>query len=187
MSASPAALEKFRAYCAQRYGTIDALNAAWGNVFWSMEYDRFDQIDLPFFTVCETNPAHRLAYRRFASEQVVRFHDVMISATLARVDSGTGRAGLTPRPGVIGSRWISVQSVTTMVCRPRRPPTHPRVDPTTPRGRDSPAVTAAVSLSLATAWINFHHSVIHRVASPREHTHARSCNPVNYGVMEINP
>ena len=80
MSASPAALEKFRAYCAQRYGTIAALNAAWGNVFWSMEYDYFDQIDLPFFTVCETNPAHRLAYRRFASEQVVRFHDVMISA-----------------------------------------------------------------------------------------------------------
>lgn len=80
MSASPAALEKFRAYCAQRYGTIAALNAAWGNVFWSMEYDHFDQIDLPFFTVCETNPAHRLAYRRFASEQVVRFHDVMISA-----------------------------------------------------------------------------------------------------------
>mgnify|MGYP006159937101 FL=1 len=80
MSASPAALEKFRAYCAQRYGTIAALNAAWGNVFWSMEYDHFDQIDPPFFTVCETNPAHRLAYRRFASEQVVRFHDVMISA-----------------------------------------------------------------------------------------------------------
>ncbi len=80
MSASPAALEQFRAYCAQRYGKIEALNAAWGNVFWSMEYDHFDQIDLPFFTVCETNPAHRLAYRRFASEQVVRFHDVMIAA-----------------------------------------------------------------------------------------------------------
>lgn len=80
MSASPAALEKFRAYCAQRYGDIETLNAAWGNVFWSMEYDGFDQIELPFFTVCETNPAHRLAYRRFASEQVVRFHDVMIAA-----------------------------------------------------------------------------------------------------------
>jgi beta-galactosidase len=80
MSASPAALEKFRAYCAQRYGNIDALNAAWGNVFWSMEYDNFDQIELPFFAVCETNPAHRLAYRRFASEQVTRFHDVMVSA-----------------------------------------------------------------------------------------------------------
>ena len=80
MSASPSAVQKFRAYCAQRYGSIEALNAAWGNVFWSMEYDAFDQIELPFFTVCETNPAHRLAYRRFASEQVVRFHDVMVAA-----------------------------------------------------------------------------------------------------------
>ena len=80
MSASPAALKKFRAYCARRYGSIDVLNTAWGNVFWSMEYDDFDQIELPFFTVCETNPAHRLAYRRFVSEQVVHFHDVMIAA-----------------------------------------------------------------------------------------------------------
>ena len=80
LSASPAARDKFRAWCEQRYGSIDALNTAWGNVFWSMEYDSFDQIELPFFTVCETNPAHRLAYRRFASDQVVRFHDVMISA-----------------------------------------------------------------------------------------------------------
>ncbi len=80
LSASPNARDKFRAWCKQRYTHIDALNAAWGNVFWSMEYDSFDQIELPFFTVCETNPAHRLAYRRFASDQVVRFHDVMISA-----------------------------------------------------------------------------------------------------------
>lgn len=80
LSASSAARDKFRGWCEARYGSIDALNAAWGNVFWSMEYDSFDQIELPFFTVCETNPAHRLAYRRFASDQVVRFHDVMISA-----------------------------------------------------------------------------------------------------------
>ncbi len=80
LSASPAARDKFRAYCARRYGSIAALNDAWGNVFWSMEYDSFDQIELPFFSVCETNPAHRLAYRRFASEQVVRFHDVMVDA-----------------------------------------------------------------------------------------------------------
>jgi beta-galactosidase len=80
LSASPAARDKFRAWCEARYGSIEALNTAWGNVFWSMEYDSFEQIELPFFTVCETNPAHRLAYRRFASDQVVRFHDVMISA-----------------------------------------------------------------------------------------------------------
>ena len=80
LSASPAARHKFRGWCEARYGSIDALNSAWGNVFWSMEYDAFDQIELPFFTVCETNPAHRLAYRRFSSDQVIRFHDVMISA-----------------------------------------------------------------------------------------------------------
>jgi beta-galactosidase len=80
LSASPAARDKFRGWCEARYGSIDALNAAWGNVFWSMEYDSFNQIELPLFTVCETNPAHRLAYRRFASDQVVCFHDIMISA-----------------------------------------------------------------------------------------------------------
>ena len=80
LSASPAARDKFRAWCESRYGDIDALNAAWGNVFWSMEYDSFGEIELPFFTVCETSPAHRLAFRRFSSDQVVRFHDVMISA-----------------------------------------------------------------------------------------------------------
>ncbi len=80
ISASPAARDAFRLWCAKRYGDIETLNTAWGNIFWSMEYDRFDQIELPFFTVCETNPAHRLAYRRFASDQVVRFHEVMVEA-----------------------------------------------------------------------------------------------------------
>ena len=87
-SASPAARDAFRIWCAERYGTVEALNAAWGNVFWSMEYDSFDQIELPFFTVCETNPAHCLAFRRFASDQVVRFHDVMIAAIRAHAGEG---------------------------------------------------------------------------------------------------
>lgn len=87
-SASPAARDAFRIWCAERYGTVEVLNAAWGNVFWSMEYDSFDQIELPFFTVCETNPAHRLAFRRFASDQVVRFHDVMIAAIRAHAGEG---------------------------------------------------------------------------------------------------
>ena len=55
-------------------GDIDALNEAWGNVFWSMNYDSFDQIDLPNLTVTEPNPAHSLAFRRFASDQVVAFN-----------------------------------------------------------------------------------------------------------------
>ncbi|MFK7901566.1 MAG: beta-galactosidase, partial [Nitratireductor sp.] len=55
-------------------GDIDLLNEAWGNVFWSMEYQTFDQIELPSLTVTEPNPAHTLAFRRFSSDQVVSFN-----------------------------------------------------------------------------------------------------------------
>ena len=55
-------------------GDIDALNAAWGNVFWSMSYADFDDIELPNLTVTEPNPAHSLAFRRCSSEQVVAFN-----------------------------------------------------------------------------------------------------------------
>ena len=48
VSYSPAALQRvFASGSRQRYGTIDALNTAWGTVFWSMEYRSFDEIDLP--------------------------------------------------------------------------------------------------------------------------------------------
>ena len=83
LSASPAARDAFRTWCRERYGDIAALNRAWGNVFWSMEYAAFDDIELPVGAVTETSPAHQLAWRRFASDQVVRFHDQMISVLRA--------------------------------------------------------------------------------------------------------
>lgn len=76
LSYSPHARAAFQDWCAQRYQSTDALNRAWGNVFWSMEYDSFDQVDLPNLTVTEPNPSHVLAYRRFSSDQVVRFNVV---------------------------------------------------------------------------------------------------------------
>lgn len=79
LSASTAARDGFRDWCRARYGGIDALNAAWGNVFWSMEYRGFDEIELPVGAVTETNPAHRLAWRRYSSDTVVAFHDAMVA------------------------------------------------------------------------------------------------------------
>ena len=61
MSGSPAARDAFRQWCADRYGTVEALNAAWGNVFWSMEYRRFDEIELPILAGTEPSPSHPLA------------------------------------------------------------------------------------------------------------------------------
>lgn len=80
VSASDIALDSFRNWCSQRYQSIESLNKAWGNVFWSMEYLDFSEIDLPFGAVTEINPAHALAYRRFSSDQVIRYHDQMVRA-----------------------------------------------------------------------------------------------------------
>lgn len=74
ISYSPNALAAFRHWCEQGYQNIDQLNTAWGNVFWSMEYDSFEQIGLPTGTVTECNPAHQLAYWRFSSDQIKSFN-----------------------------------------------------------------------------------------------------------------
>ena len=55
-------------------GDIEALNTAWGNVFWSMNYSSFSEIDLPNKTVTEANPAHIMAFKKFSSDQVVKFN-----------------------------------------------------------------------------------------------------------------
>lgn len=83
LSASPHARDGFRAWCAARYGSIAALNSAWGNVFWSMEYRDFTEIELPFGAVTETSPAHRMAFRRYSSDMVVRFHSAMVAVLRA--------------------------------------------------------------------------------------------------------
>ena len=74
LSFSEAAAAAFRDWLAARYGTPQALNDAWGNVFWSMEYRSFAEVDPPHLTVTEANPAHWLDYRRFASDQVASFN-----------------------------------------------------------------------------------------------------------------
>lgn len=74
ISYSSAARQQFQIWLEQRYGTIVKLNEAWGNVFWSMEYERFDQIELPNLTVTEANPSHRLDFHRFSSDQVVIYN-----------------------------------------------------------------------------------------------------------------
>ena len=45
-AASEAAKAAFQDWLAQKYQSPDALNRAWGNVFWSMEYASFDEIGL---------------------------------------------------------------------------------------------------------------------------------------------
>ena len=78
VSYSKNAVSAFRGWLEQRYGSIEVLNRAWGSVFWSQEYQTFDQVDPPAATVTEANPAHRLDYRRFASDEVVSFNRIQV-------------------------------------------------------------------------------------------------------------
>lgn len=66
----------FRHWLKDRYGTAAALNEAWGNVFWSMEYRDFAEVDLPTGTVTESNPSHRADFDRYSSDQVRAFNRV---------------------------------------------------------------------------------------------------------------
>ncbi|MEM8692109.1 MAG: beta-galactosidase [Pseudomonadota bacterium] len=87
LSYSEAARHAFRDWLAERYGTVAVLNAAWGNVFWSIAYNSFDQVDLPNLTVTEANPAHGLAFRRFSSDQVVAFNRAQVDIIRAASDA----------------------------------------------------------------------------------------------------
>ena len=87
VSYSTSAAFAFREWCEARYGTLGALNEAWGTVFWSMEYGAWDQIDPPNLSVTEPNPAHALAFRRFSSDQVIRFHRAQVDALRPLTDA----------------------------------------------------------------------------------------------------
>lgn len=87
VSFSPAALHGFRDWLAQKYQSPQALNTAWGNIFWSMEYDSFDAVDLPNLTVTEANPSHWLDFRRFTSDQVVAFNRAQVAAMRPHTDA----------------------------------------------------------------------------------------------------
>ena len=74
-SYSEAALRRFRVWLAERYEhDIGKLNKAWGHAFWSMQYASFDAIGFPVHTAATPNPSHQLAFRRFGSDEVVRYN-----------------------------------------------------------------------------------------------------------------
>jgi beta-galactosidase len=75
VSYAPAAQTTFRAWLREKYGTIDRLNADWGNAFWSQMYGSFDQIDLPNQKelVAAANPHALLDLRRWFAEEAADY------------------------------------------------------------------------------------------------------------------
>jgi beta-galactosidase len=65
--------QAFRVWCRERYGTLEALNQAWGTAFWSQTYTDWDQVWLPRKTVTYQNPSLLLDFYRFTSDMTIRF------------------------------------------------------------------------------------------------------------------
>lgn len=58
----------------ERYGTIGALNNAWGTVFWGTTYTKFEQVPVPRQQLgSPQSPSLCLDYDRFSSDTAVRF------------------------------------------------------------------------------------------------------------------
>ncbi len=63
----------------QYQNDIQALNEAWGTIFWAQTYDHFEQIPTPKLDKpTHINPAHRLDYHRYLSSLVTDFQHQQI-------------------------------------------------------------------------------------------------------------
>lgn len=60
----------FRDWLGRRYGTLGALNEAWGTTFWSGVYTDWCEVDLPRKGPAMANPSQLLDYKRFMSESL---------------------------------------------------------------------------------------------------------------------
>lgn len=69
---------KFDAYLAKKYKNTDALNEAYGTAFWSQEYNSFDEVPLPYNTITTHNPALRLDFERFCSDNISAFAKMQV-------------------------------------------------------------------------------------------------------------
>ncbi len=96
VSYSEDARRAFQNWLRQRYGSLDALNAAWATAYWSQTYSDWTQIPLPIQGTHgfgqPHNPALRLKWRQFITEAYRRFQLNQIEVI---------RANATP------SQWIT--------------------------------------------------------------------------------
>jgi beta-galactosidase len=76
---SPASQNEFRQWLKSKYFTIDALNMAWGNAFWSQWFNNFEQVLIPNTNLVGwwgNNPHAILDFKRYTADKQANFLDL---------------------------------------------------------------------------------------------------------------
>ena len=159
---SPATHTAFREWLRKKYGTIESLNAAWGNPFWNQYYQSFEQILMPPSREHEyKNPHHNLDASRFWSRAWADF--VKLQADI-----------LKPK---VGQRWITTNFM----------PFFPDCDPNDMR--DSLSLWSWDSYPI-TAWEKDAKDETFRIGDPAQiecvHDQMASYNGL-WALMEVQP
>lgn len=71
---SDADSKAFRVFLKEKYGTLEALNEAWGTTFWNQTYTGWDQVFVPRNVLNQgRNPHQHLDYYRFLSYSTIKY------------------------------------------------------------------------------------------------------------------
>ncbi|GAA5196077.1 beta-galactosidase [Rugosimonospora acidiphila] len=106
----------FRRWLRERYGDLDALNAAWSTTFWSQRYGDWDEIYPPRTAPTLGNPAQRLDFARFSDDAILRCYlterDIIRRHT-PDIPVTTNFIGLVHQP-IDSYRWAAEQDVVSL-------------------------------------------------------------------------
>jgi beta-galactosidase len=73
----PISRAAFQTWCKRKYQTLDALNRAWGTIFWGHAYQGWAELPLPWNTLFNAhNPSLALDFDRFQSDSTHAYLDI---------------------------------------------------------------------------------------------------------------
>ena len=113
------ARDAFRRWLRERYGSVEALNAAWGTDFWSQRYGSIDEVFPPRRAPYTRNPSLVLDYHRFMSDmwlECFRMERDLIRASGATQPISTNMMG--PFKPADYASWADDIDVITDDCYP---------------------------------------------------------------------